>query len=234
MLAVIGSSLLSAVYSLDTLLVPLEGASCLSPSMLKWWSITSSLSVKIPRQWLPPLCLSLPLCLAPSLLPFYLFLSLPFPSHPPPHLFLPAALLVPSLPFLFICDLRISLLPTSSPPHFFTCLYSGPLHRCQFASFSSIPPLSVLPSHLAFPQQQQMRFPFTDPPFLASLHVFLPPSLSCSMHSSLLPLRALFCLNQELKCCILTQTMPAIQSGPVQIGVPCKCASGHAMPASLQ
>lgn len=154
------------------------------------------------------------------------FLSLPKPLLiPPPPLF-PPCLPLGSLPTVSFYPLPVSLL--TSYLIFFLLLYL-PLFQSFtplpilallpfFTSFPSFP-LSISPSCLAFPQQQQMRFPFTEPPFPASLHLFLPPSLapslSHSMHSSLLPLRALFCLNQELKCCILIQTMPAIQSGPV-------------------
>lgn len=143
--------------------------------------------------WLPLLCFFLSLCIA----------FLPAHPLPPPH----------TDPRTFHLFTPLSLPPASVSSLLYLRLISPLLiaaNFCPLAFSTSFPstPLRVSPSYLAFPQQQQMRFPFTEPPSLA-------PSLPCSTHSSFLPLRALFCLNQELKCCILTQTMPAIQSGPV-------------------
>lgn len=169
--------------------------------------------------------MSLPLCLALSLLSFYLSLSLSLPPCSSPTTFFPPYLPPGSLTSSsFHLYLPLPLPPASSPSHYSTCfslvLYVA-ANFCPLAFFASFPstPLSISPSYLASPQQQQMRFPFYRASLLC-LSPYFPPSLfgspfSCSIHSSLLPLRALFCLNQELKCCILTQTMPAIQSGPV-------------------
>ena len=133
--------------------------------------------------------------MAPSLLSFYLFLSLPLCSSPPPPLFLPTSL-PPPLPVSLLVSLPTSSfhpnLPLLLPHHLI--LLSHP-HLPLFQSLTRLPILALSPfsasfpplrrSYLAFPQQQQMRFPlFTQPPVPASLHLFLPPSLALCIHHS--------------------------------------------------
>lgn len=152
--------------------------------------------MRIPRQQLPPL-FSLFTSLLGSLSVVFLSLpiSLPLCSSPTPSF--PPHLPLGSLPtFSFHPCLPLSLPPIphfhlTSPPASFLVPYPA-ANSCPLP-FPSHPFLSELPpSYLAFPQQQ-MRFPFTEPPFPASLHLFLllflASSLSRSMHSSLFPLR---------------------------------------------
>lgn len=166
--------------------------------------------------------LPLPLCLAPPLLSLFLSLS---PLLCPPPIFLPTSLLVPFhsiLTFLspyLLLHFHLTDLPALPPtlPYIAANSCALAFHPIPFLSLS----LSELPLLLSRMPAAADEIPShrASPP-LSRLHLFLILSLASSLspapciHHSF-PSGALFCLNQELKCCILTQTMPAIQSGPL-------------------
>lgn len=180
-----------------------------------------------------PACL-LSLHLSVWLPPCYLFISSRacLPAHPsyssssssslhcllprffPTFLSLPTSLLTTYL-FCFSLSLLQSLtpLPIFALSLFFFFLASS------FSSFFFIFSPSISPSHS---NSRWVAPGFQSLTSLSSfIFLFLPHTVAASLCASLLLLGALFCLNQELKCCIFTQTMTAIQSGTVQIGVPC-------------
>lgn len=171
----------------------------------------SSLSVRIPQRWIPSVLSPIPFT---SMIGFsVVFLCLPKPASPLIlHLllsFLPPSWFPPSLCF---SSLPSSLLHPAS--FYLTCLPTSFLVPYLAANSCSLPYIflshSSLNSHLlsCIPSAAN-KIPFHRTPFPASLHLLLllllASSISRLMHSSLSPLRALFCLNQELKCCILTK-----------------------------